>query len=66
MIGSLLLTSEGNKMAHIGLISSIFLFMFDFAVFCSGVLVNQAFPLAVFVFALRSCRFLFYFLYFCA
>lgn len=66
MIVSSFLTSGGNKMTHIGLISSVFLFMFDFAVFRSGVLVNQPFPLAVFVFALQSCRFLFYILYFCA
>lgn len=66
MIVSLFLTSEGNKMAHTGPISSIFLFMFGFVVFYSGVLVNQPFPLAVFVFALQNCGFLFYFLYFCA
>lgn len=33
MIVSLFLTSEGTKMAHIDLIYSIFLFIFDFAVF---------------------------------
>lgn len=49
MIVSLFLTSEENKMAHTGVISSVFLFLFEFEVFCSGVLVNQAFPLALFV-----------------
>lgn len=67
MTVSLFLTSGRNKMARTGLISSTFIVMFDFAVFCSSVLVvNQAFPLAAFVFALQSCRFLFYFLYFYA
>lgn len=47
MVASLFLTSEGNKVAHTCLISSIFLFLFEFAVFCSGVLVNQAILLAL-------------------
>lgn len=53
-------------MTHIGLISLVFLFMFDTTGFCSAVLVDQAFPLDVFVFALWSCRFLIYFIYFCS
>lgn len=64
---TLFLTSGRNKMARTALISSTFIVVFDYAVCCSGVLVvNQAFPLAAFVFTLQSCRFLFYFLYFYA
>lgn len=52
MIVSLFLTREGSKMTNICLISSVFLFVFDITGFCSGVLVDQAFPLDAFVFSL--------------